>query len=408
MDAVASMLYLDYGKKNGEWVANIYGGNENLEAVEFFKQLNAVYRKKNKTSMLIAEESTAWPMVTGDIKDGSLGFDYKWNMGWMNDFLDFMSADPLFRKGRYGELTFSMIYAYSEDFILVISHDEVVHGKCSMINKMPEDDLDEKFSDLRAAYGFMYTHPGKKLLFMGQDFGQYNEWWEKKSVDWDELSKEQNQKLHRYMKDLNALYKKEPALYELDYNPEGFEWINNISANECIVSYVRRAKNGDELLVVVSFTPVLREKYKIGVPKAGHYKEIFNSNAKKYGGTGKLNSRVKVSQESECDNRKDSIYITIPPLGICIFRRVDDDSVTADEVEIPEIIDTQITKAEVVLKAEKVKEEVKTEKTMSRNPKAGKADKVKTDTAKADTKKPNAAKSNTAKANTAKAKSARR
>ena len=359
MDAVASMLYLDYGKKNGEWVANIYGGNENLEAVEFFKQLNAVYRKKNKTSMLIAEESTAWPMVTGDIKDGSLGFDYKWNMGWMNDFLDFMSADPLFRKGRYGELTFSMIYAYSEDFILVISHDEVVHGKCSMINKMPEDELDEKFSDLRAAYGFMYTHPGKKLLFMGQDFGQYNEWWEKKSVDWDELSKEQNQKLHRYMKDLNALYKNEQALYELDYNPEGFEWINNISADECIVSYVRRAKNGDELLVVVSFTPVLREKYKIGVPKAGHYKEIFNSNAKKYGGTGKLNSRVKISQESECDNRKDSIYITIPPLGICIFRRVEEESVTADEVEIPEIVDTQITKSETVSDMEKEKSQKK-------------------------------------------------
>ena len=177
----------------------------------------------------------------------------------------------------------------------------------------------------------------------------------KKSLDWDELSKEYNQKLHRYMKDLNVLYKKEPALYELDYNPEGFEWINNISADECIVSYVRRAKNGDELLVVVSFTPVLREKYKIGVPKAGHYKEIFNSNAKKYGGTGKLNSRVKVSQESECDNRKDSIYITIPPLGMCIFRRVDEETVTADEIEIPEIVDTKITKSENVPKAEKVK-----------------------------------------------------
>ena len=326
MDAVASMLYLDYGKKSGEWVANMYGGNENLDAVEFFKQLNTIYKKKNKTSMLIAEESTAWPMVTGEVKDGSLGFDYKWNMGWMNDFLDFMSADPLFRKGRYGELTFSMIYAYSEDFILVISHDEVVHGKASMINKMPETDLDEKFSDLRAAYGFMYTHPGKKLLFMGQDFGQFNEWWEEKSLDWDELSNERNRMLHRYMKDLNALYKKEPALYELDYNPDGFEWINNISADECIVSYVRRAKNGDELLVVVSFTPVLREKYKIGVPGAGQYKEIFNSNAKKYGGTGKLNSRVRVSEESECDNRRNSIHITVPPLGICIFRKAEQDA----------------------------------------------------------------------------------
>ena len=195
-----------------------------------------------------------------------------------------------------------------------------------MINKMPETDLDEKFSDLRAAYGFMYTHPGKKLLFMGQDFGQFNEWWEEKSLDWDELSNERNRMLHRYMKDLNALYKKEPALYELDYNPDGFEWINNISADECIVSYVRRAKNGDELLVVVSFTPVLREKYKIGVPGAGQYKEIFNSNAKKYGGTGKLNSRVRVSEESECDNRRNSIHITVPPLGICIFRKAEQDA----------------------------------------------------------------------------------
>lgn len=322
MDAVASMLYLDYGKQSGQWVANMYGGNENLEAVEFFKQLNTVYRKQIKGSMLIAEESTAWPMVTGDVKEGSLGFDYKWNMGWMNDFLDFISADPLFRKGRYGELTFSMIYAYSEDFILVLSHDEVVHGKCSMINKMPEQELDGKFSDLRAAYGFMFTHPGKKLLFMGQDFGQFNEWWEKKALDWEELSKEHNQKLHRYMKDLLAFYKNEPALYELDYDPEGFEWINNISADECIVSFLRRAKNGDELLIVVSFTPVLREKYKIGVPSPGQYKEVFNSNGRKYGGTGKINSRMRLSEESECDNRDNSIRITVPPLGICIFRRV--------------------------------------------------------------------------------------
>ena len=325
IDAVASMLYLDYGKRNGQWVANMYGGNENLDAIDFFKKLNTIYKKQVKGSMLIAEESTAWPMVTGDIKEGSLGFDYKWNMGWMNDFLGFISTDPLFRKGRYGELTFSMIYAYSEDFILVLSHDEVVHLKCSMINKMPEQDIDAKFADLRAAYGFMFTHPGKKLIFMGQDFGQSAEWSEKLSVSWDELENERNKKLHRYFKDLNELYRSEPALYELDYSTEGFEWINNISADECIVSYIRRDKKGNELLVVVSFTPVLREKYKIGVPSAGTYREIFNSNSKKYGGTGKINSRAKESVVDECDNRDNSIRITIPPLGICIFKKDNQD-----------------------------------------------------------------------------------
>lgn len=320
MDAVASMLYLDYGKRDGQWVANIYGGNENLEAVEFLKTLSVQYNKHSDGALLIAEESTAWPKVTGDVRDGGLGFDYKWNMGWMNDFLDFMSCDPLFRKGRYNELTFSMIYAYSEDFILVLSHDEVVHGKCSMLNKMPGAAKTEKMDNLRAAYGFMFTHPGKKLLFMGQDFGMENEWWEARQIDWELAELPENAQLMDYVRDLNELYRNEPALHELDYTPDGFEWINNISANECIVVFVRKASNGDELLVVANFTPVERAKYKIGVPHMGKYKEIFNSDSVKYGGSGSVNARVISSKKDECDGREDSIRLTVPPMGVSILR----------------------------------------------------------------------------------------
>ena len=320
MDAVASMLYLDYGKQDGEWVANMYGGNENLDAVEFLKSLNLEMNKHCKDVMVIAEESTAWPKVTGNVAEGSLGFDYKWNMGWMNDFLDFMSCDPLFRKGRYNKLTFSMIYAYSEDFILTLSHDEVVHGKCSMLNKMPGATLEAKMNNLRVAYGFMYTHPGKKLLFMGQDFGMENEWWEARQIDWVLTEHDNNKKLMQYMKDMNRLYLSEPALYELDFSPDGFEWINNISANECIVVFVRKSKSGDELLVVANFTPVKREKYKVGVPHMGKYKEIFNSDALIYGGSDAVNKRIIPSKKDECDGREDSIRLTVPPMGITILR----------------------------------------------------------------------------------------
>lgn len=326
MDAVASMLYLDYGKRDGEWVANMYGGNENLEAVDFLKKLSRTFDKQCRNSLLIAEESTAWPQVTGDVAEGSLGFDYKWNMGWMNDFLDFMSCDPLFRKGRYHELTFSMIYAYSEDFILTLSHDEVVHGKCSMLNKMPGASKKEKLANLRAAYGFMFTHPGKKLLFMGQDFGMENEWWEARQIDWELTGLEENRQLMNYVADLNSLYKSERALHELDYVPEGFEWINNISADECIVVYVRKSSENDMLLVVANFTPVQRDKYKIGVPHMGKYKEIFNSEDEKYGGGGAVNKRVIPSKKEECDGREDSIRLTVPPMGVTILRYTEADT----------------------------------------------------------------------------------
>ena len=320
MDAVASMLYLDYGKNDGEWVANIYGGNENLEAVEFFKHLNSIYKKDADGALLIAEESTAWPKVTTPVEEDGLGFDYKWNMGWMNDFLDYMQLDPIFRSHHHGELTFSMIYAYSEDFILTLSHDEVVHGKGSMIGKMPGK-RKLKFANLRAAYGFMLAHPGKKLLFMGQDFAQFSEWSEAKSLEWDLLQYDEHKQLQSYVKALLKLYHDQPALYEEDYDPAGFEWINNISADENMLVFMRRgAKEKEDLLIVCNFSPLVYENHKIGVPYNGKYKEIFNSDSKEFGGDGNVNPRAKSSKKSPCDDREDSIQILVPPMGISIFQ----------------------------------------------------------------------------------------
>ncbi len=319
MDAVASMLYLDYGKKQGEWIANIYGGNENLEAMELLKHLNSIFKKRHDGALLIAEESTAWPKVTEDVRDGGLGFDLKWNLGWMNDFTDYMKCDPLFRKGRHGELTFSMIYAYSEKFMLVLSHDEVVHGKGSMVNKMPGS-LEHKFANLRIAYGFMICHPGKKLLFMGQDFAQFAEWNEAKSLEWDLLNQEQNGKLNRYVRDLNKLYRSHPALYELDFEERGFEWISCMDADHSIIAFVRRAGREEEtLLIVCNFTPVLYKNFLIGVPFTGRYKEIFNSDKTIYGGYGNVNPRLKQSGRQEADGRDESVTLVIPPLGIAVF-----------------------------------------------------------------------------------------
>jgi 1,4-alpha-glucan branching enzyme len=320
MDAVASMLYLDYGKNDGEWVANMYGGNENLEAVEFFKHLNSIFKKDKDGAILIAEESTAWPKITAPVEEDGLGFDYKWNMGWMNDFLGYMQLDPFFRSYHHGELTFSMIYAYSEDFILTLSHDEVVHGKGSMIGKMPGK-RKLKFANLRAAYGYMMTHPGKKLLFMGQDIAQFSEWSEEKSIEWDLLNYEDHQNMQAYVKALLKLYKEQPALYVKDYDPTGFEWINNISANEDMLVFMRRgSREEDDLLIVVNFSPLVYEKHKIGVPYNGKFKEIFNSDQKEFGGDGNVNPRVKTSKKSPCDDREDSIEVLVPPMGISIFK----------------------------------------------------------------------------------------
>lgn len=321
-DAVASMLYLDYGKQPGQWIPNIYGGKENLESIELLKHMNSIFKKSKLHTMLIAEESTAWPMVTGDVNEGSLGFDYKWNMGWMNDFLSFMKWDPIYRKAHYGELTFSMLYNYSEKFVLVLSHDEVVHGKGSMITKMPGDSHALKFANLRAAYGYMFTHPGKKLLFMGQDFAQFDEWNENEELQWSLLQYDEHAQMKEYVVALNKLYKSEKALYELDYETEGFEWINCSSADETILVFMRKASDGSTLVVTVNFTPVVRNKYKIGVPFAGKYKEIFNSDDVKFGGEGNTNPRVKPSDESECDGRENSIRFTVPPLGISVMRYI--------------------------------------------------------------------------------------
>lgn len=320
MDAVASMLYLDYGRSEGQWVPNKDGTNENYEAVEFLKHLNSIVKKRKDGSIMIAEESTTWPYLTKDIKNGGIGFDYKWNMGWMNDFLDYMKTDPLFRKGKHGEITFSMVYAYSEKYILVLSHDEVVHGKGSMIGKMPGEYAD-KFANLRVGYGFMMAHPGKKLLFMGQELAQFTEFDEKSSVEWFMTKYETHANMQQYVKALNHLYKAEPALYALDTKEKGFEWINKISADESILVFVRKTTHKeDTLLIVCNFTPVKHENYKIGVPYKGKYKEIFNSDAKQFGGSDFRNPRVKTSKADECDDRMNSLQINVPPLGISIFK----------------------------------------------------------------------------------------
>ncbi|MCI5650256.1 MAG: 1,4-alpha-glucan branching protein GlgB [Fusicatenibacter sp.] len=319
MDAVASMLYLDYGKNDGEWVANIYGGNENLQAIEFLKHLNSVFKKEFPDALLIAEESTAWPKVTGALDDDGLGFDYKWNMGWMNDFTEYMKNDPVFRGYHHNQLTFSMVYAFSEKFLLSLSHDEVVHMKGSMYTKMPGNP-EQKMANLRLAYGYQIAHPGKKLMFMGQEFAQEKEWNEKASLQWDVLDNERNQQFKDYMAALQKVYKEYPALHELDSAPEGFEWINGMEWEKNLLIFLRKTEKKEEtLLVVCNFSNMEYDDFRIGVPYPGKYKEIFNSDAKGYGGTGVVNPRVKMSKKMEWDERPDSISVKIPPLGISIF-----------------------------------------------------------------------------------------
>ena len=319
MDAVASMLYLDYGRQDGQWQPNMYGGNENLEAVEFLKHLNSIFKKKYPDALLIAEESTAWPAVTGDLEDNGLGFDRKWNMGWQNDFLDYMRKDPIFRSGVHDELTFSMLYAYSEKFLLSFSHDEVVHGKGSFLNKMPGE-KDRKLANLRVAYGFWMTHPGKKLLFMGQDFAQEREWCEKSSLDWELLKEKEHKQLQDYVKALLKLYKDYPALYEYDDTSDGFEWINHIEAEKNMLTFLRKGeKKSDTVVIVCNFSDVVYEDYVMGVPYAGEYREIFNSDEKIFGGTGIKNSGVQKAKKEEKDERPYSIKIQAAPLSVQIF-----------------------------------------------------------------------------------------
>ena len=319
VDAVASILYLDYGKKDGEWVPNEFGGNKNLQAVEFFKHLNSVVLGRNPGAVMIAEESTAWPKVTGEVEDDGLGFSLKWNMGWMHDFTEYMKLDPLFRKGAHYNMTFAMSYAYSEKYILVLSHDEVVHLKCSMINKMPGLGW-EKFENLKAAYAFMMGHSGKKLLFMGQDFAQLREWSEKRELDWYLLAEKEHQQMQSWVRDLLHLYRRRKAFYEQDNTWEGFEWINADDRDRSIYSFVRHAKGGKQnLLFVISFTPVARDDYRVGVPKRKQYRLILNSDEEKYGGTGKKRPAVYKAEKSECDGRPYSFAYPLPAYGVAIF-----------------------------------------------------------------------------------------
>lgn len=319
VDAVASILYLDYGKNDGQWIPNIYGGNKNLEAIEFFKHLNSVVLGRNHGAMMIAEESTSWPKVTGKPEDDGLGFTFKWNMGWMNDFLEYVKLDPLFKKGAHSMMTFSMTYAYSENYVLVLSHDEVVHLKKSVLGKMPGE-YSEKFANLRTAYTFMMGHPGKKLLFMGQEFGQFQEWSENRALDWHLLEEDSHKQLQLYYKELQKLYVKYPAMYEGDSETDGFEWINANDCDRSIFSFIRWSKTGkNNLLFVCNFTPVAWKDYRVGVPHKKNLKLILNSNDVKFGGTDKATVKSYKAEKKPCDGREYSIGFSMKPFSSAVF-----------------------------------------------------------------------------------------
>ncbi|MBR2738577.1 MAG: 1,4-alpha-glucan branching protein GlgB [Lachnospiraceae bacterium] len=334
VDAVASMLYLDYGKKDGEWIANEYGGNHNLEAVGFLKHMNSVIGGLAPGTVMIAEESTAWPGVTGDLNEDGLGFTFKWNMGWMHDFLGYMGEEEEHRKYHHNEMTFASTYIYSENYILVLSHDEVVHMKSAMIGKMPGDEW-RRFANLRAAYGFMYAHPGKKLLFMGGEIGQYSEWNEGRELEWDLLQYDFHAGLQRFVADLGRVYQEQNALWSLDQDGFGFEWINADNAEQSVYSFIRRGQTKEDTLVVIAnFRSEAYEDYKVGVPFAGSWTEILNSDAAEYGGSGVTNGssaadreagvpRVIESEESECDYRENSVRIRLAPLSVTVLKCVE-------------------------------------------------------------------------------------
>ena len=324
VDAVASMLYLDYLRKPGEWVANQYGGREHLEAVDFLRQLNEAVYAEEPGTVTIAEESTAWPLVTRPTYVGGLGFTMKWNMGWMHDMLDYMHMDPIYRRYHHNDITFSLMYAYSENYVLPLSHDEVVHVKGSLINKMPGD-LWQRFANLRAFYGYMWGHPGKKLLFMGGEFGQWSEWNFAESLDWHLLeppSDPHHAQLRDFLRDLNALYQTEPAFSELDYDPAGFSWIDCHDSDNSVVSFMRRSNDEEDTLVCIcNFTPVPRHGYRLGVPHAGEYYELLNSDAERYGGSGLENLQPMPSGPVYWQSCPHSILLTLPPLSTIVLKR---------------------------------------------------------------------------------------
>ncbi|AFS77669.1 1,4-alpha-glucan-branching enzyme GlgB [Gottschalkia acidurici 9a] len=320
VDAVSSMLYLDFCKEHGQWIPNRYGGRENLEAIEFMRKMNETIYENYPNTFMIAEESSAWPLVSSPTYLGGLGYNYKWNMGWMNDILEYMEKETIHRKWHHNLITFSIMYTYSENFILPLSHDEVVHGKKSLLDKMPGDYW-QKFANLRLLYGYMMGHPGKKLLFMGGEFGQFIEWKYDDELDWFLLDYDMHEKVKNYTRDLNALYKEERSLWELDHKQEGFEWIDPNNSEQSIITFMRKGKKERDLLIIVcNFTPQVYEKYKIGVPFLGEYQEVFNSDYEKYGGSNFINKEILVSDNAKWNNQKYSLEINIPPLGVAYFK----------------------------------------------------------------------------------------
>jgi 1,4-alpha-glucan branching enzyme len=320
VDAVASMLYLDYSRKAGEWVPNMYGGRENLEAIDFLRRFNAEVYQHHQDTQTIAEESTAWPMVSRPNYVGGLGFGLKWDMGWMHDTLKYMSHEPIFRKFHHNQLTFRMIYAFHENFVLPLSHDEVVHGKGSLIGKMPGD-LWQKFGNLRVLFGYMYAQPAKKLLFMGGEFGQWAEWSHEASLEWHLLEQDSHRQLQQWVADLNRTYSNERALHELDCDPAGFEWIDGSDSQQSILSFMRKSKNAEEIVAVVfNFTPVPRHNYRVGVPRGGHWREILNSDSKQYGGADFGNLGGIDAQDIEVHGRPYSLNLILPPLGALFLK----------------------------------------------------------------------------------------
>ena len=319
VDAVASLLRLDFCKEEGQWLPNVYGGSENLEAIEFLKHMNSVIAEREPGALMIAEDSTAWPGVTKKVDEGGLGFSLKWNMGWMNDFLSYIKLDPIYRKYHQNKLTFGMAYHYAENFVLVLSHDEVVHTKSSMIGKMPGD-VWQSFANLRLSYGFMMGHPGKKLLFMGGEFAQYSEWSEARSLDWHLLQYADHQEMQAYVKELNHLYAEEPAFWAEDFDPNGFQWIECDDAESSIVSFVRRSEE-KELVFLCNFTPVVHRGFSLGVPQEGVYHERLNSDAARFGGSDVINAvplQSKAEPAGRCPFR---VELDVPPLGMVILER---------------------------------------------------------------------------------------
>jgi 1,4-alpha-glucan branching enzyme len=320
VDAVAAMLYLDYGRRDGEWIPNRYGGKENIEALEFLRSFNEQVYAAFPSVMTIAEESTAWPQVSRPNYVGGLGFGLKWNMGWMHDMLEYMSQDPVFRSYHHNQITFSLVYAWSENFVLPFSHDEVVYGKGSLLRKMPGDEW-QKFANLRLLYGFMFGHPGKKLLFMGSEFGQWSEWNHDSAVDWHLLESPLHSGLARWVRDLNTLYRGQPALHELDFDAGGFAWVDCNDIQRSVVSFLRRARNPeDQVLFVCNFTPVVRQNYRVGVPREGFWKEVLNSDAPLYGGGGQGNFGGLEAVALPNHGQPYSLNMTLPPLGIVVYQ----------------------------------------------------------------------------------------